>query len=104
MESVPFLDGALEAVRLGAIPGGLIANREFAECVVFESSNSRISVEKKMLLFDPQTSGGLLIAVSREQASALSLALVAQGCLPVQIGRVLNQEEASATMGLIQLR
>ncbi len=104
VESVPFLDGALEAVRLGAIPGGLIANREFAECVVSESLTSRVSPEKKTLLFDPQTSGGLLIAVSPGHANALVSALVAQGCMPIQIGRVLSRAEASATMGLIQLQ
>jgi selenide,water dikinase len=104
VQAVPFLEGALEAVRLGAIPRGLFANREFAECVVFESPNSRVSAEKKTLLFDPQTSGGLLIAVSPEHASALASALAAQGCVPAQIGRVLKQEQVLATLGRIQLR
>jgi selenide,water dikinase len=103
VESVPLLEGALEAVRLGAIPGGLIANREFAECVVSESSNSPVSFEKKTLLFDPQTSGGLLMAVSPAYAVALVSALAAQGCAAARIGRVLDQEEASAAMGRIRL-
>src|SRR5690242_12080548 len=57
---VPLLDGALECVRAGYIPGGLKANRDFAECVV--KYEPGISEELKTILFDPQTAGGLLIA------------------------------------------
>jgi selenide,water dikinase len=39
-------------------------------------------------LFDPQTSGGLLIAVAPERADALANALVADGLLAARIGRV----------------
>ena len=35
--AIPLLAGALEAVRLGAIPAGLLANRDFAECVVADA-------------------------------------------------------------------
>lgn len=54
---VRFLEGAVEYARAGAIPGGLNNNREFvASCV--ESAGA---VEE--LLYDPQTSGGLLLAL-----------------------------------------
>ena len=33
-KAIPILDGALECIRAGYIPGGLKANREFAECMV----------------------------------------------------------------------
>ena len=59
---IPLLDGAIECVHAGYIPGGLNANREFAECVV--DYKEKISDDMKALLFDPQTSGGLLIAVA----------------------------------------
>jgi len=52
------LEGALECVRAGYIPGGLKANREFAECVV--GYEDGISDELKTMLFDPQTAGGFL--------------------------------------------
>lgn len=102
-DALPLLEGALDALRLGAIPRGLIANREFAECVVFESPEAHVSDEKKALLFDPQTSGGLLIAVSEADASALASALTAAGCLATRIGRVLTQQEAQGERGQIRI-
>ena len=56
------LPGALECIRAGYIPGGLNANRDFAECVV--GYEAEISLDLKALLFDPQTAGGLLISIS----------------------------------------
>jgi selenide,water dikinase len=103
-DAVPLLEGALDAVRLGAIPRGLIANREFAECVVFESPGERVPAERKTLLFDPQTSGGLLIAVGEADAGALAAALTAQGCIAARIGRVLNEHETSGENGQIRIR
>lgn len=54
---VRFLDGAQEYAAAGAIPGGLNNNREFVESCV-ESAGA-----VDPLLYDPQTSGGLLIAL-----------------------------------------
>ena len=73
------LEGALEAIRLGCIPGGLLANREFAECVVEVSRSAAIADDLLTLLFDPQTAGGLLVSVAAEQASAMVKALHAAG-------------------------
>jgi len=84
---IPLLDGALDCVRAGNIPGGLKANREFAECTV-EYQNG-ISEEVKTILFDPQTAGGLLISVASEDAAALTRALHAAGVPAVEIGEVL---------------
>ena len=58
---IRILPGALESIRAGYIPGGLKANREFAECVV--ESDGSVSDELWNLIFDPQTAGGLLISV-----------------------------------------
>ena len=84
---IPLLDGALECVRTGNIPGGLTANREFAECLV--QYDDGIPEEVKTLLFDPQTAGGLLIAVASEDAAALTNALLAASVPAVEIGEVL---------------
>jgi selenide,water dikinase len=83
---IPLLDGALECVRAGHLPGGLKANREFAECVV--AYESGISEEVKTLLFDPQTAGGLLISVASHDAIELTRALNAAGVPAVEIGEV----------------
>jgi selenide,water dikinase len=85
--SVPFLEGALDCVRAGFIPGGLNANRDFAECLV--SYEGEIPVEVKTLLFDPQTAGGLLLAVEGEEADALVAALKAAGLPAMKIGEML---------------
>jgi selenide, water dikinase len=61
--AVRFLPGAVEYARLGAIPGGLNNNREFASICVEGRS------EFEDLLYDPQTSGGLLIALSEKDAA-----------------------------------
>jgi len=83
---IPLLEGAIECVRAGHIPGGLKANREFAECMV--GYESKIAEEVKALLFDPQTAGGLLISVAAEQAVDLRKALEAAGVSATEIGEV----------------
>ena len=76
--AIPVLHGALDAIRLGCIPGGLFANREFAECIV-NTESSNISDDWRTLLFDPQTAGGLLVSVRAEHADALMSELQAAG-------------------------
>jgi selenide, water dikinase len=83
---LPFLDGALESIRAGHIPGGLTANREFAECLV--TYEERVSEELRTILFDPQTAGGLLAAVAPESADALVGQLQAAGVPSREIGEV----------------
>jgi selenide,water dikinase len=82
---IPLLDGALECVRAGHIPGGLVSNREFAECVV--GYEDGVGEELKTLLFDPQTAGGLLISV--EDSAGLIDALNQAGVPALEIGEVL---------------
>jgi selenide,water dikinase len=85
-DSIPLLSGALDCVRAGHIPGGLLANREFAECVVGYDGN--VPEELKTILFDPQTAGGLLIAVAASESVDLARALNASGVEAVEIGEV----------------
>ena len=84
---IPLLEGALECVHAGHIPGGLNANRDFAECVV--NYKEEIPDDVKTLLFDPQTSGGLLIAVVKDRSVELQKALNSAGVTAVEIGEVL---------------
>jgi selenide,water dikinase len=87
--SVPLLEGALDCVREGHIPGGLKANREFAECIV--SYEQAVPEEIKTILFDPQTAGGLMLSVAREDAGALLAALTSDGVGAAEIGDVRPQ-------------
>lgn len=101
---VPLIEGALEAVRSGAIPGGLLANREFAECLVEDSGESRIPDDLRSLLYDPQTSGGLLISVDSENAPNLLGSLQTAGQPAAIIGRVLGPLTAGNGRPAIVLR
>ncbi|MGD0438825.1 MAG: selenide, water dikinase SelD [Bryobacteraceae bacterium] len=76
--AVRFLPGALEYARAGAIPGGGKNNREFASSCVEGQS------EFDDLLYDPQTSGGLLIALPEADAALLEQQLPSA----YRIGRV----------------
>jgi selenide,water dikinase len=88
---VPLLDGALECVRAGYIPGGLTANRTFAEsCVEFDEA---VPEEIRTLLFDPQTAGGLLISVTDADASRLLSALREAGVAAVEIGEAVEKRK-----------
>jgi selenide,water dikinase len=86
VNQIPMLDGALECIRAGHIPGGLNNNRDFAECVV--GYEEGIPEELKTILFDPQTAGGLLIAVAAEHSRNLIGDLRAAGVPAVEIGEV----------------
>lgn len=71
--SIPFISGARKYAELGAFPGGAFDNKQhFESDVRFADS---IDEPSQMLLFDPQTSGGLLLGVQRpELASFLARA------------------------------
>jgi selenide,water dikinase len=84
---IPQLDGALDCIRARYIPGGLTANREFAECLV--EYEDGISDDAKTILFDPQTAGGLLISVASESVDTLRQGLKAAGVPAVEIGEVI---------------
>lgn len=67
--SLRFLPGAIAYSKAGAHSGGLRNNRGFAEsCVVVEAD---LPSEIEALLYDPQTSGGLLISLNQQEAGAL---------------------------------
>ena len=82
---VRFLPGALEYARAGAIPGGLKNNREFVGPSVRFDRVLPPGVED--LLFDPQTSGGLLISLPESDAATLESQEICR------IGRVLEHQE-----------
>ncbi len=85
--SVPVLEGALDCIRGGYIPGGLKANRDFAECMV--TYDQSVPDDIRTLLFDPQTAGGLLISVAADDAGALTRALREASVSAVEIGEVI---------------
>lgn len=81
--TLQFLPGALDYARQGALPGGLKNNREFASGAV--ELAREIPAEVENLLYDPQTSGGLLISIAERDAPLLERKLPGA----YRIGRVL---------------
>ena len=66
ISALPWLDGALDYGAAGAFPGGMSNNQDyFAPWVVFEGDVSRLTQD---MLWTPETSGGLLVAVPAERA------------------------------------
>ena len=89
--ALPLLEGALEAISGGCVPGGLIANREFAECFTEDLPQTQIGESLRTLLFDPQTAGGLLISVPQANAASIVKELRDGGyAFAGQIGQVLS--------------
>jgi len=104
VDQVPLIDGALDAVHRGAIPAGLLANREFAECVSANAPGSRIPDDVRALLYDPQTAGGLLISVAADNSRALLQSLRNAGIAAAKIGSVLGPYSGGASAPAILLR
>ena len=89
IDRVPLLRGALECVKAKAVPAGLIANREFAECVV--DAQTAIAPELMTLFFDPQTAGGLLISIDERDGMRLEQITSEAGTPAIRIGRVVER-------------
>ena len=85
------LPGALDAIRAGCVPGGLKNNVAFASCAV--SMAASVPAEFETLLYDPQTSGGLLISLASAQAQELEGAFRDAGLPASIIGRVRERGE-----------
>jgi selenide,water dikinase len=82
-----YFPGAVEAAREGHLSGGLKNNRAFvSDCAAFAPS---VPAEYQDLLFDPQTSGGLLISIAPGQAEAALDALCRHNVAARQVGRVM---------------
>jgi selenide,water dikinase len=91
-EQVPVIAEALEFAAMGLIPAGAHKNREFREAMV--SFAETVVRTRQDVLFDPQTSGGLLISVNAHQAGELVDALKDAGVADAaQIGEIISGPE-----------
>ena len=89
-KALAYLPGAVQAAKDGHLPGGLKNNREFiGECAQFASS---VPQEYRDLLFDPQTSGGLLISIAAEAGADALAALQRRGSAARIVGSVHNKK------------
>ncbi len=86
--ALPLLPGALDYSAEGIIPGGLLTNQQYLEQDGYVRYAKPIAERYQLLLFDPQTSGGLLFALPPSVADQLERAFAAAGELCWRIGAV----------------
>ena len=85
-DQVPFLVGALDMARQGVAPGGTGRNRDYFGAYVTVAEGVKAGIVS--LLYDPQTSGGLLVSVAGDRKEALLAALATKGVSAAHIGDV----------------
>ena len=91
-DRVPYHPEALELAAMGLIPAGAYRNREFAQAGV--RHRGKISLAMEDILYDPQTSGGLLFALPGEEAEACLARLRESVPDAAIIGYVTEKEES----------
>ncbi len=90
VHTIALIPEALEFARIGILPEGMYRNRTFAEHEV-DVGNTELAVCD--LLFDPQTSGGLLFAISEREADEVFAALKDHVPCAQRVGRIVPQKE-----------
>ncbi len=90
VDEVPIFGESLDLIRQGVISGAIERNKEYASRYVTAAAD--VGEEMEYLLYDPQTSGGLLISVNEEKAGVLLTRLKEAGVKNVSvIGKVLSK-------------
>ena len=93
-DSIPSFDGTMELLDLACIPGACFRNLEYVEHDA--GFGSGLAYERKMLLMDAQTSGGLLICTKQEYANRMTAELTDAGFAnTIVAGEVLHRSERS---------
>ena len=96
-EAVPIIRETLDYAAMGLVPAGTFKNREFRECMVEFAPSVDPLVQD--VLFDAQTSGGLLICVARESAQDLLRDLKDGGIVEAAlIGEVISESGGKITV------
>jgi len=89
INDIPVIDGLDKYISLGMIPGGTLKNKEIYSCLVEKKPD--ITSEQEIILYDAQTSGGLLLSVKPEETEKAKELLYQQGFTLSQIiGRIIK--------------
>ncbi|MBU4361752.1 selenide, water dikinase SelD [bacterium] len=89
INDIPVIDGLDKYISLGMIPGGTLKNKEIYSCSVEKKPD--IASEQEIILYDAQTSGGLLLSISPEQAEKAKELLFQKGFTSSQIiGKIIK--------------
>lgn len=92
VDNVPYHAEALELASMGLIPAGAYRNREYAEAGVV--CRKPVPLAMQDILYDPQTSGGLLFALPKEEAEACLAQLKEKIPAAAIVGYVTEKEDA----------
>ncbi len=93
--AVPIWERAIPLANDGVYPGGLKSNREYLTGRIRPDG---VGEDDLLPLYDPQTSGGLLMAVPASKASELAAKLEARGVTGAIVGEVVQQPGITVTM------
>ncbi len=92
--SVPVWERAVPLAQDSVYPGGLKSNIEYLRGRIHPDG---VSENDLLTLYDPQTSGGLLIAVPQTRASALTDELQARGVTGATVGEIVEKPDITVT-------
>lgn len=96
-DNLPLLKGVTELASMGILPSGLYWNKKYLEGKVIIDSSIPEPISD--LIFDPQTSGGLLISVSKDKAESLIERLHDKGVMEAAvIGEVVELSNYSIVL------
>ena len=94
LRNIPIWERTVPLANDGVYPGGLKSNREYLAGRIRPDGLSEADL---LPLYDPQTSGGLLIAVPQTEASALADALEERGVTGAVVGEVVEEPGVRVT-------
>ena len=89
--AIPMVTGAVDLAREGLVPGGSKRN---IEAMSGDTDTGGLDAGSAAVIYDAQTSGGLLIAIDSARAQQLRDALEARGVLAARIGRLVRRSRA----------
>lgn len=90
LKNIPVLEPVRNLAEMGLIPGGAYRNLEYLE--EWLRWDEEIDETDRLILADPQTSGGLLMAVPGKRADEAVSALWAEGVTGMKIGEIIESE------------
>lgn len=99
LDNVPFMDNVVELASMGMIPAGSFANRNYCSSQVRAAADADII--KTDLVFDAQTSGGLVLAVPEYQLQQARDMLLDAGDLAAHVGEVKAHEDGVARLQIV---
>jgi selenide,water dikinase len=99
LKNIPFMEEAIRFAGMGMFPGGSTANKKFCRSLVaFPSKADPVLID---LVFDAQTSGGLVLSVPEAQMAQAREMLLEAGDLAAHIGQVSAADPGRARLNII---